>query len=66
MIGISTTWTLLMVSSAAKENLYVRKRWLLNIKLLTLINLMDYPLHIGTISMELSILYFKGLPIKFL
>ena len=26
--------------------------------------LMDYPIHIDTILMELSILYFKGLPIK--
>ena len=26
---------------------------------------MDYPLSIGTISMELSILYFKGLHLKF-
>ena len=27
---------------------------------------MDYPIHIDTISMELSILYLKGLPVKFL
>ena len=66
MIGISTTWTLLMVSSAAKENLYVRKRWLLNIQLLTLFIPMDYPMYIGKISMTLFIMYFKGLPIKFL
>ena len=25
---------------------------------------MDYPIHIDTICMELSILYFKGLPVK--
>ena len=25
---------------------------------------MDYPIHIDTISMELSILYFKGLSVK--
>ena len=25
---------------------------------------MDYPIHIDAISMELSILYFKGLPVK--
>ena len=31
---------------------------------LALCNLMDYPIHIDTISMELSILYFKGLPVK--
>ena len=30
----------------------------------TLVILMDYPIHIDTISMELSILYFKGLPVK--
>ena len=26
---------------------------------------MDYPIHIDTISMDLSILYFKGLPAKY-
>ena len=28
--------------------------------------LMDYPIHVDTISIELAILYFKGLPVKFL
>ena len=28
--------------------------------------LMDYPIHTDTISMELSILYLKGLPVKYL
>ena len=27
---------------------------------------MDYPIHIDTISMELSIFYFEGLPIIFI
>ena len=36
---------------------------LLNLSL-TLFSLMDYPIHIDTLSMELSILYFKGLPVK--
>ena len=27
---------------------------------------MDYPIHIDTISIELSILHLKGLPVKFL
>ena len=31
---------------------------------LTLFILMDYPIHIDTISMELSILYFKGSHVK--
>ena len=36
-------------------------------KRLTLFILMDYPIHIDTIlSMELSILYFKGLLVQFL
>ena len=26
--------------------------------------LMDYPIHIDTLSMELFILYFKGFPVK--
>ena len=30
---------------------------------ITVFILIDYPLHIATISMELSILYFKGLSI---
>ena len=32
--------------------------------MLILFILMDYPIHIATISLELSILYFKGLPVK--
>ena len=31
---------------------------------LALCILLDYPIHIDTISMELSILYFKGLSVK--
>ena len=29
-----------------------------------ILKLMDYPIHIDTINMELSILYFKGLLVK--
>ena len=30
----------------------------------TLFNLMDYPIHIDKKCMDLSIVYFKGLPVK--
>ena len=37
-----------------------------SLNFLTLFILIDYLIHIDTISMELSILYFKGMPVKFL
>ena len=47
-----------------KRKFICQKELVLKIQLLTLFNLMDYPMHIDTI-LELLILYFKGLLLNF-
>ena len=43
---------------------YMGKKYFIVTHFLTLFILMDYSVHIDTISMELSILYFKGFQVK--
>ena len=39
--------------------------WTFNFTVITVFILMDYPIHIDTINMALSIRYFRGLPVSF-